>query len=162
MLLSVRVGDWGSQRFYFYKNLPWLLALSHKVINNWHLPAFVMFFTSKFSEKVRPSSSWWLSSWRVNSWKRMEFNPLLSGCMEASWERPGARATFHHHPVCSRDSARSTNKDTHVCCCFPGVCVCVSLCVCLHHSAGFCRGTFDYPVLREPSPRGVWVISLWI
>lgn len=105
-----------------------------------------MFFTSKFSEKVRPSSSWWLSSWRVNSWQRMEFNPLLSGCMEASWERPGARATFHHHPVCSRDSARSTNKDTHVCCCFPGVCVC--LCV------------FVYIILLV-SAEGLLIILSW-
>ncbi|CAB1446786.1 unnamed protein product [Pleuronectes platessa] len=42
----------------------------------------------------------------------MEVSLLLSGCVEASWETPGARATFRHHPVYSRDRVRSTTKDT--------------------------------------------------
>ncbi len=37
--------------------------------------------------------------------------------------QPGAWTTFRHHSVCNRDSARSTNKDMHVCCFF--LCVCV-------------------------------------
>jgi len=47
--------------------------------------------------------------------------------VEASWERLAATVTFHHHPVCHMDSARSTNKDMYVCCCF--LCVCVCVCV---------------------------------
>lgn len=39
---------------------------------------------------------------------------------------------------------------------------CVCMCVYLHHSTAFCQRTFDYPVLREPSPWGAWVISLWL
>lgn len=65
--------------------------------------------------------------------------------------------------VLSAAGTEQEHKQGHTLC----VCVCVAVspvckCVCLHHAVGFCQGSFDYPVLRESSPWGVWMISLWI
>lgn len=46
--------------------------------------------------------------------------------------------------------------------CMSAAVSCVCMCIYLHHFTGFCQGTLDYPVLREPSPREAWVISLWL
>lgn len=50
------------------------------------------------------------------------------------------------------------DTQTRTCTAAAGPCVCV----CLHRSTVFCQGTFYYAVLREPSPQGAWVISLWL
>lgn len=59
-------------------------------------------------------------------------------------------------PPCLQQDQLQQHKQGHACL-FP-----VCMCVYLHHSTGFCQGTFDYPVLREPFPKGAWVISLWL
>lgn len=131
----------------------------YTVMDKYQSPYQSFFKYIKTFKMQEQGSSWWHSCWRVNTGVENGGQPTtvrLHGSLRGKTR--GQSHVLLKPCLQDRDSTRSTNKDTYVRYCLLGVC----MCVCFYHSAGLCRGTFDYPVLRESSPWGACMISLWI